>query len=130
MAGASSELFELVDRGDCKSLKQVLEKGADAKARNRWGVSLLARAAGRGDLEAVELLIAHGADVHKTSDAGNSPLMVAAARGHVTVIEHLLDAGADPDHANNWGMKARDWAQWAQAEAEIKALLSREQPSD
>lgn len=109
--------------GGATALAKALEAGGDANARDRWGVPLLAIAAGRGDLESVRLLLDHGADPNLASAVGNAPLMVAAALGHPDVARALLDAGARPTATNNWGLSAADWAQWAKDPAEIRALL-------
>jgi len=117
------DLLSLIDRGDAAGLETALRAGADARQRDRRGVSVLAQAAARGDLAAVRLLLDHGADVDQLSDAGNSPLMAAAARGHLEVIATLLAAGADPESKNKWGLGAADWAQWPADSAEVLALL-------
>jgi ankyrin repeat protein len=120
---AEPDIFALVARGDTAALGAALEAGADATARDRWGMSALARAAARGDLEAVELLLGHGAAADQASEVGNSPLMAAAARGHIEVVQRLLAAGADREHRNKWGLTAYDWAGWPANKSEIRALL-------
>ena len=123
MADTTSELFDLIARGETATLKAALEAGADANVADRWGVTALSHAAARGDLAALGLLLDHDADPNKTSGAGNSALMVAAARGHLEVVKALLDRGADPGHGNKWNLKAADWAQWPANSAEVLALL-------
>ena len=49
--------------------------------------------------------------------------MVAAARGQPEIARTLLKAGAKTDAANDWGLSAVDWAQWASDSAEMHALL-------
>ncbi|SMF39200.1 Ankyrin repeat-containing protein [Tistlia consotensis] len=117
------ELFRLVKRGDAEALRAALEGGADPRARDRFGVSLLYRAAARGDEASVGLLLERGAEIDRSSDAGNTPLMVAAARGHLAVIERLIAGGAAPGHRNKWGFDAAKWADWAPNGDEVKARL-------
>lgn len=117
------ELFALVKRGDAEGLREALAAGGDARARDRFGASLLHRAASRGDLACLELLLAAGAEVDRSSDAGNTPLMTAAARGHLAVVERLIAAGAAPAHRNKWGYDAARWADWAPNADEVKARL-------
>lgn len=119
-------LFDLLDRGQTAELLAALDaggEGADAKARDRWGASLLYYAAGKGDLDLVEALLARGAEVERSNDAGNTPLMLAAARGHLDVVKRLLAAGAAPRHANRWDFDAAKWAEWAPNAEEVKAEL-------
>ncbi|MEX0759380.1 MAG: ankyrin repeat domain-containing protein [Tistlia sp.] len=116
-------LFALVKRGDAGALERALAEGGDARARDRFGVSLLYRAALRGDLACLELLLTAGAEVDRSSDAGNTPLMAAAGRGHLAVVERLIAAGAAAGHRNKWGYDAARWAAWAPNDDEIKARL-------
>jgi ankyrin repeat protein len=120
---SGADTLQAVAKGDGRGLAEALEAGADPNGRDRWGVPVLAVAAGRGDLEAVRLLIHHGADPNLASTVGNSALMTAAARGHADVARLLLEAGANPDAANTWGLRAADWSQWAKDPAEMRALL-------
>jgi ankyrin repeat protein len=123
MVEQADELLSSIARGDRGALESLLETGADANARDRWGATALYHAAAKGDEAAVHLLLAHGADVNKTSDVGNSPLMAAAGRGHVAVVRLLLQHGTDPEVRNKWGLGAADWARWAPEPAEVLALL-------
>ncbi len=118
-----SELFGLVRRGDAEGLRAALAEGADAKTRDRFGASLLYRAALSGDEACLELLLEAGAEVDRSSDSGNTPLMAAAARGHLAVVERLIAAGAAPGHRNKWGYDAAKWADWAPNAEEVKARL-------
>ena len=117
------ELFRLAGRGDTAGLRAALEAGGDARARDRFGVSLLYQAASSGDADCVALLIERGAELDRSSDSGNTPLMAAAARGHLAVVERLLAAGANPDHRNKWGYDAAQWAEWAPNGEEVRARL-------
>ena len=117
------ELFRLVKRGDAEGLRAALAAGGDPKVRDRFGVSLLYRAAAKGAEDCVELLLERGAEVDRSSDAGNTPLMAAAARGHLAVVERLLAAGASASHRNKWGYDAARWAEWAPNAEMIRARL-------
>lgn len=117
------DLFHLLERGKSDALVAALDAGGDAKARDRWGCSLLYYAAGKGDLELIERLLERGADPERASDAGNTPLMIAAARGYLQIVKRLLAAGADVAHSNRWGFDAHKWADWCPNAAEIQAEL-------
>ena len=120
---SGADILGAVAKGDGRGLAEALDAGADPNGRDRWGVPVLAVAAGRGDLEAVRLLIRGGADPNLASTVGNSALMTAVARGHSDVAHLLLEAGANPDATNTWGLGAADWSQWAKDPAEMRALL-------
>ena len=117
------DLFPLLERGERDALFAALDAGGDAKARDRWGCSLLYYAAAKGDPVLVEGLLERGAEVERASDAGNTPLMIAAARGHLQIVKCLLAAGADVGHSNRWGFDAHKWADWCPNAAEIQAEL-------
>jgi ankyrin repeat protein len=121
--GAESNVLQALARGDRQALAEALQSGGDANAKDRWGTPALSLAVGRGDLEAVGRLLEHGGDPNLTCAVGNSPLMVAAARGQPEIARTLLKAGAKTDAANDWGLSAVDWAQWASDSAEMHALL-------
>ncbi len=123
MSETGNDILAMIARGDAKALEEVLASGAEANARDRWGVSALMHAAARGDLDMVEALLKHGAEAELSSDAGNTALMAAAARGHVAVAARLLEAGLDPAHQNKWGQSAYDWAKWPANSAEVIGLF-------
>ena len=123
MSETPTDVLALVAGGDARALEAALAGGADAGARDRWGVSALMHAAAAGDLEMIELLLAHGAEAARTSDAGNSALMAAVARGHLEVAARLLDAGLEPAHQNKFGLSAYDWAKWPSNAAALVSLL-------
>src|SRR5438046_8794323 len=83
---------------DSGSLRQLLEKGADANKRNDANATALMWAA--TDLEKTRVLLMHGADVNARSDDARTPLMIAAGRaGNASTVKLLLAAGAKPNPA-------------------------------
>ena len=72
----------------------LLDAGADANARDRYGDTPLHRALGKGHVEVVRALLDAGADVNARDDFGDTPLRLAAGKGHVEVARALQDAGA------------------------------------
>lgn len=123
MAQSRDDLFNLIARADAAGLRQALAEGADAGARDGFGMSLLYHAAQKGALEMVELLLEAGAEVDRSSDSGNTPLMAAAARGHAEVVQRLVAAGADTEHRNTWGINAYQWAKWAAEPDDVRVHL-------
>jgi ankyrin repeat protein/mono/diheme cytochrome c family protein len=82
--------------GSADSVKWLLDRGADAKAANKAGVTALLW--GAGDPEKVRFLLEHGADPNARSQLGNTPLIAACRHPGATVsVERLLKAGANAE---------------------------------
>ena len=73
----------------------LLERGADAGAANKEGLTALRMAAGCGHAAAVAALLEGGAEVASTQRNGSSALRSAAEEGHTETVAALLAAGAD-----------------------------------
>ena len=69
----------------------LLERGANAVARDVSTFTPLHLAAEKGDVAIVELLLAHGADVNCKY---STPLLLASMRGHLPLAALLLQRGA------------------------------------
>jgi ankyrin repeat protein len=88
--------------GDVKSLRMMLDRGADTKALDPFGRTALMYAAASDSLpvEAVKLLVEHGADVNavnkhtKAGDAGLTVLDIAKRHGDTPVLAYLVAKGA------------------------------------
>jgi ankyrin repeat protein len=100
--------------GNSRTVKLLLERGADATERNDSGVSPIISGAASGDLETVRLLLDAGAkadDFPKSKDpratdiaAGlRTPLMWAAYYNDVPMVRLLLEHGADPNKSTYFG---------------------------
>jgi cytohesin len=83
--------------GHTDVLRLLLDRGADANARDGDGITALALAVTGGHRGAMELLIARGADPEARTRDGLTPLMLAASDGRLGFVRALLDAGADPN---------------------------------
>jgi ankyrin repeat protein len=86
---------DAIKRGDGQMVLELLERGTDAHARDRYGQTALMLAAHAGDRDVVETLIAYGADLNITAKFGLSALMLALSAGHTEVARLLAKAGAD-----------------------------------
>lgn len=81
--------------GDTAAVHELLRRGADVNARDRYGQTGLMVAAHGGHLEVVETLIAHGADLNVTAKFGLTALMLAVVAGHEAIARVLARAGSD-----------------------------------
>ena len=88
-------------------LEQLIEKGADVKARVWHGAAALPLACGpKSNLETVKLLLDNGANPNATTMDGTSVLMVAAETGDIERVQLLVDRGADVNARTNRGITA------------------------
>lgn len=100
--------------GNSRTVKLLLERGADASERNNAGVSSIMPGAASGDVETVRLLLDAGAgadDFPRSKGPGpaeivagfRTPLMWAAYSNEVRMVRLLLDRGADPNRSTYFG---------------------------
>ena len=82
-------------RGDVQMVLDLLARGTDVNARDRYGQTALMLAAHAGHRHVVETLIAHRANLNITAKCGLSALMLALVAGHADVARLLAKAGAD-----------------------------------
>lgn len=87
-------LMNAVIYGDCKTVRILLDFGADPNATNRAGATALLWAA--GDPKKALLLLARGANPNVKSVVGRTPLLAAASQdGAGPVVQALLAHGAE-----------------------------------
>ena len=103
----------------------VNEAGADVKARNDHGDTLLHEAVLWDSLEAAVTLLRHGADVEAVNDKGDIPLLVATGFGKQSVFETLAEAGANIHHRNSCGLSLLDMTAIAGNLETLGALVRR-----
>jgi ankyrin repeat protein len=100
--------------GNSRTVKLLLDHGADAREQNKFGVTALLPGAASGDLETVRLLLDAGAKVDAFPRSGDprtaglatglrTPLMWAAYNNDVKMVRFLLDKGADPNQSTFFG---------------------------
>jgi ankyrin repeat protein len=86
---------DAVRRNDIDAVRDLLSRGIDPNARDRYGQTGLMLAAHAGHLSAVQLLIDYGVHLNLTAKYGLSALMLAVIAGHKEVAQALARAGAD-----------------------------------
>ena len=104
-----------VDLKSLEEIKELLKKGADLEARNKYGDTALILAARDGHLEVVKYLAELGADVNAKVSYGGTALMKAAIGEHLDVVKYLAECGADLDVKDEDGrtalMREANWGQ-------------------
>ena len=101
----------------------LLASGADPNTRNKYGDTLLHRAAGLGRVEGSAALLEAGADPNAQNQHGDTPLHRAAWRGHVEVVDVLHASGANLNVQNRLGYTALHCAAEGNHDETIHRLL-------
>ena len=86
------EYFAAFRSGDLRKLREALDRGSSANARDALGNTPLMHAGVYGDLSCVRLLLERGAEVNATNAAGATALMRAAFDHEKVAL--LLERGA------------------------------------
>jgi ankyrin repeat protein len=121
--------------GNSRTVKLLLECGADPGERNDAGISPVLAGAASGDGETVRLLLDAGAraddfpksDTPKTADVAagaRTPLMWAAYHNDVRMARLLLERGADPNQSTYFGTPLSH-ACWGDAFEAAELLIAR-----
>ena len=122
-AGLKEHLFAAIEAKEPKSVRRILELGADANSRNSSGLPALQVALYRGSTEVAQALVDAGADVNATDKGtGAAALHIAARRDNVEAIRLLLKHGADPKAKDRMGRTPLDHTR---KETEAYALLKK-----
>jgi hypothetical protein len=89
---------------DVKSVRHLIERGADVHAADAAGVTPLSVAARKGYADIAGLLIAKGAEVDAANMLGATPLLLAVEAGHKDMAVLLIARGADVHAVNELGI--------------------------
>ena len=86
---------DAIRSGNVEIVRDLLLRGINVDAKDRYGQTGLMLAADAGHREIVQILIGHRADLNVTAKFGLSALMLAVVAGHEEVVRVLARAGAD-----------------------------------
>ena len=87
-------LYNASNYGHLRSVKVLLNNGADIDKATFDGVTPLMGACLKGHLNVVDVLLRHNANVNLKDTNGNTALKMAKRQGHTMVVETLKTAGA------------------------------------
>ncbi|WP_253303135.1 ankyrin repeat domain-containing protein [Wolbachia endosymbiont of Phyllotreta cruciferae] len=109
---------------EAKTVKLLVEKGANVNAADARGYTALHLAVTEKRLEIVRELIKSGAEVN-AEEYGNKciPLHLACMVGEKEIVEELVKAGGEIEQADKFGMTAMDYAKTSK---EVTEVLKKE----
>jgi ankyrin repeat protein/mono/diheme cytochrome c family protein len=96
-------LLSFAPRGDTRAMQTMLERGADANAKDGKGNTVLMLAANSDMIptEAVRSLVERGVDVNAKNAEGRTALDFAKLRGSTPIVDILMKAGAKEGVSNS-----------------------------
>lgn len=101
---SNAALWNAAYNGHTKTIKTLVEEGANMEAVGAYGATPLSIAVEEGYLLAVKELISLGANVNATRyTTGASPLHIAALKGFIEIARALIGAGANVNAQKNDG---------------------------
>ncbi|WP_265035347.1 MULTISPECIES: ankyrin repeat domain-containing protein [unclassified Wolbachia] len=109
---------------DAKTVRLLVEKGANVNAADARGYTALHLAVTEKRLETVRELIKSGGNVNAEEYRNKcTPLHLACMVGKVEIVEELVKAGAEIEQADKFGMTAMDYAKNSK---EVTEVLKKE----
>jgi hypothetical protein len=102
------EEFDKEDELDIQKIKDLIKRGADIKAKNKYEATVLHQASWLGDIELAKECLQAGINVIAKEKFGMSPLHVAVDWDNVEVAKFLISAGAYVDAKTNYYVKSQE----------------------
>ena len=93
--------------GNSRSIKMLVEAGADIEAKGAWTNSPIIYAVRSGKLEVLKTLLDLGADINATGEYGVTALTSAIDTDKTEMVQHLVSRGADATVDNAVAKAAR-----------------------
>ena len=87
----NKQLFSAARHNDLEQAKLLIEKGADVKAKDKYGDTPLYYAVRYNNVEVAELLIEQGADINVKNKWGKTPLHMAVTLNNLKIVELLIE---------------------------------------
>ncbi|MDR1434789.1 MAG: ankyrin repeat domain-containing protein [Puniceicoccales bacterium] len=102
VASLTNQLIELIDQNsqDFEKFREVIESGADVKAKGKNGFTALHRAAEHGRMELVNELVSRKAEINAKTSRADVPLHLAVKGQHVDVVQYLIGEHAEVNVKN------------------------------
>ena len=127
----SDHLFSLIRNGDIEEFQAEADKCSELRVLgDRWGNSILHRAARRGTSETCRYLVKRGISVTAQGDGGATPMHAAAARGDRSIMETLLESASTLSPINAKGITPIHIAAGSGQTDILELLLDRGAPAD
>ncbi|XP_034635235.1 2-5A-dependent ribonuclease-like isoform X1 [Trachemys scripta elegans] len=121
-AATASQLHDAIKKGSVKTVRQLLEEGADVNSKVEGGWTPLHSAVQADQEEIVNLLLEQGADPRARKDNGATPFIIAGIVGNVSLLELFLSKGSEINEKDNNGFTAFMEAAWYGKEKALKFL--------
>ncbi len=90
-----------IDFGNLKTVKRLLDAGADPNTFDGLGMSALHRAIRTNNYAIASLLLEYGANPDVLNRVGQTPLAIASRFNRFELVQLLLNSGADPNSTGN-----------------------------
>ena len=127
---ATEDLFAAIVRADVGGVVAALAGGADVNARGPSGgeTPLMQVRLCRHASQVLPLLLRAGADPHVQDLAGRTALHHLTLCNDPAGVDAALRAGVDPEHRDNFGDRALDFALYSAPQASLERLLDAMAP--
>ena len=123
----SDDLIRASENGYLKTVKALIDAGADVNIKNGYGKTALMCASRKGCLEIVKILIQARADLNLQDQDQWTALIYASGAGHLEIVKYLVDAGADLNLKTKGGWTASMHAS-DQGHREVVTVLRAAKP--
>ena len=118
-------LLQAAKAGNILTVQEALASGANIKAQDNTGKTVLHWSASEGHESIVALLLEQGADINIQNKSGETAFYGAARNGHAGVVTLLLEKGAAIDARNQDGLTALHMAAFKGSASIASPLLEK-----
>jgi ankyrin repeat protein len=127
-SNSNSKLIKNARDGNLVGVRDLLQRGVEVNAKNKYCEAALVRASSYGHAEVVRALLnGEGVDVNIKDAYGGTALYYASDKGHLEVVRALLNhEGVDVNIKDNDGDTALIMASWNGHVEVARALLNHE----